>query len=113
MKHSKIRVDKYLSVSFPVRNSLHKEMLYLYCFSNLLLEYAIRKVQANQVELKLSDTNQHLPYVDDVNLLGYNINTINRRTDTLIYTSKEVGLLVNVQKTEEWCLLGCYAVWLL
>jgi hypothetical protein len=33
-------------------------------------------------------------------LLGDNINTINKNTDTLIDASKEVGLEVNIEKTK-------------
>jgi hypothetical protein len=40
-----------------------------------------------------------LPYADDVNLLGDNIGTIKKNTDTLIDASKEVGLEINVGKT--------------
>jgi hypothetical protein len=67
------------------------------CFA---LEYAIRKVQENQVRLKLNGTHQLLAYADDVNLLGDNIDTINKNTETLIDESKEVGLEVNVEKTK-------------
>jgi hypothetical protein len=63
-------------------------------------EYAIRKVQENQVGLKLNGTHQLLAYADDVNLLGDNIDTINKNTESLIVTSKEVGLEVNVDKTK-------------
>jgi hypothetical protein len=35
-----------------------------------------------------------------VNLLGDNIDTINKNTETLIDASKEVGLEVNVEKTK-------------
>jgi hypothetical protein len=41
-----------------------------------------------------------LAYADDVNLLGDNIDTINRNTETLTDSSKEVGLEVNVEKTK-------------
>jgi hypothetical protein len=41
-----------------------------------------------------------LAYADDVNLLGDNIDTINKNTQTLINASKEVGLEVNVEKTK-------------
>jgi biotin operon repressor len=67
---------------------------------NFALEYAIRKVQENQVELKLNGTHQLLAYTDDVNLLGDNIDTIKKNIETLIDASKEVGLEIKVEKTK-------------
>jgi hypothetical protein len=52
------------------------------------------------VGLKLNGTHQLLAYADDVNLLGDNIDTIKKNTDTLIDASKEVGLERNVEKTK-------------
>jgi hypothetical protein len=72
---------------------------------NFVLEYAIRKIQENQVGLKLNGTHQFLAYADDVNLLGDNIDTIKKNTRTLIDASKEVGLEINVEETK--C---CYLV---
>jgi hypothetical protein len=66
-------------------------MLYHRCFSTLL-KNAIRKVQENQVELKLNGTHQLLAYADDVNLLGDNIDTMKKNTESFIDASKEVGL---------------------
>jgi hypothetical protein len=37
---------------------------------------------------------------DDVNLLGDNIDTIKKNTETLIDASKDVGLEINVEKTK-------------
>jgi hypothetical protein len=57
-------------------------------------------VTVNQVGLKLNGTLQLLAYADDVNLLGDNIDTIKKNTETLIDASKEVGLEINVEKTK-------------
>jgi hypothetical protein len=48
----------------------------------------------------LNGTHQLLAYVDDVNLLGDNVDSINKNTETLIGASKEVGIEVNIEKTK-------------
>jgi hypothetical protein len=50
--------------------------------------------------LKLNGTHQLVAYADDVNLLGNNIDTINKNTQTLIDASEEVGLEINVERTK-------------
>jgi hypothetical protein len=52
------------------------------------------------VRLKLNGTHRLLAYADDVNLLRDNIDTIKKNTETLIDTSKEVGLEIKVEKTK-------------
>jgi hypothetical protein len=46
-------------------------------------------------------------YADDVNLLGDNIDTIKKKTRTLIDTSMEDGLEVNTERTK-YMLLSCH-----
>jgi hypothetical protein len=58
-------------------------MLCCHFFFNFASEYAIRKVQLNQVTLEFNGTNQISVYADDVNLLGDNTNTIKENTNTL------------------------------
>jgi hypothetical protein len=52
------------------------------------------------VGLKLNETHQLLAYADDVNLLGDNIDTIKKNTETLIDASKEVGLEIRMDLGE-------------
>jgi hypothetical protein len=85
--YSKVHIS-----SFPIQNCLKLGNALSPLVFNFALEYAIRKVQENQVGLKLNGTHQLLAYADDVNLLGDNMDTIKKDTETLTDTSKEVGL---------------------
>jgi hypothetical protein len=49
------------------------------------------------VGLKFNGTYQLLAYADDVSLLGDNIDTIKKNTETLIAASKEVGIEINTE----------------
>jgi hypothetical protein len=67
---------------------------------NFALQYAIGRVQEKLVELKLNETYQMLVYADDVILLGDNIDTVKKNTETLIDAGKEVGIEINAEETK-------------
>jgi hypothetical protein len=68
-------------------------------FFNSALEYAIRKVQENQVGLVLNGTHQLFVYAD-INLLGISKNIIKENTDILLEARRDDGLEVNAEKTK-------------
>jgi hypothetical protein len=89
-----------LSAKSPIQNGLEQGDALSSLIFNFSLENAIRKVQENQVGLKLNGAHQLLTYVRDVNLVGGNINTIKKNAETQIDASKKVGLEVNAEKTK-------------
>ena len=66
---------------------------------NFALGYAIRKVQKTNLGLDMNGTNQVLTYAD-LNLIGDDIRTIQRKVDVLSNVCKHIGIAVNVENTK-------------
>ena len=64
------------------------------------MEYAIRRVQVNQDDLKLNGTHQLPAYADDVNILGGSVHTVKKNAEALVAATKEIGLEVNAHKNK-------------
>jgi hypothetical protein len=77
-----------LSDKFHIQTGLKEGDALSPLFFNVAVQSAIRKVQENQVGLKLNRTHQLLIYADVMNLLGDNMITVKKNTETLIDTSK-------------------------
>jgi hypothetical protein len=98
--YSEVHIGSHFSENFPVQNGLKQGVALSPLLFNVALDYVISKVQENQVGLKLNGTHQLLAYADEGNLLGDDIDTINKNTETLIGAGKEVGIEGNTEKTE-------------
>ena len=98
--HSRARTGNHFSDMFPIRNDLKQgDCLSPFLF-NFALDFAIRRVQENQQNLKLNGTHQLTVYTDDINVQVRSLYTTKKNTEAVVIVSKEVCLEVNAEKTK-------------
>ena len=98
--YSRVRVGRFLSDAFPIHCGLKQVDALSPLISNFALEYAIRRVQENRIVLDMNGKYQLIVYADDVSMLGEQTQTIRENTEFFIKASKDIGLLVNSDKTK-------------
>jgi hypothetical protein len=96
-----------LSDKFPIQDGLKQGHVLSPLLFNFALEYAIRKIQENQVGVEMNGTHQLLGYADNVNLLGDGTNTLKENTETLFEASMDIGLEISAEKTK-YMIMSCH-----
>jgi hypothetical protein len=77
--YSRVCIGKNLSDKFTVQNGQKQGDAFSPLLFNITVEYAIRRVKENKEGLILNVTHQLLPYADNVNIVGENVDTIQKK----------------------------------
>jgi len=88
--YNRVQVGNNVSDRFPIRNGLQQGDTLSPVLFNFALEYATRRVQVNQDDLKLNGTHQLLAYANDVNILGGSIHTLKENAEALVVATREI-----------------------
>jgi hypothetical protein len=74
---------------------------------NFALKYAIRKVQENEEGIELNGMHQILVCADNINTMGKNIHTINKKREALLQAGWDTGLDLNTEKIK-YVVMSCH-----
>jgi retron-type reverse transcriptase len=96
--YSTVRIGKFQSDKFHIQNGLKQGDALSPLLFNFALEHAVRRDLENQEGPKFKGTQQLVAYADDVNIVGENIDTIEKNTQALIDASNQFGLEFNPEK---------------
>ena len=93
--YSRVWVGKHLSDLFPIKNRLKQGHALLPLLFNFALEYASRRVQVNQDDLKLNGTHQIWFTLMENNILAGKVCAIKKNIEALVDVTMDIGLEVN------------------
>jgi len=90
---------------FPIKNGLKQGDAFFIIGSQLCFTVCHKRVQVNQVGLKLNDTHQLSVVVvvvddNDDDTMGGSVHTTQKNLEALVAASKETGLEENADKTK-------------
>jgi len=95
----KVRYRGKLSDQFETKSGLRQGDVLSPILFNLALEKVVRGTEAGH-EMKLNGKTGILAYANDIIILGYTKNEIRSTTESLINSSKKMGLSINEDKTK-------------
>ena len=105
--YSRVRIGRFFSDAIQINCGRKQGDSLSPLLFNFALEYAIRRVQENGIGLELNGKHQFLVYVDDANMLGENLQTVQETTEIAIKASKDIGLEVNSEKAK-YMITSCH-----
>jgi hypothetical protein len=97
---NRVLIGQNLNGKFPIQNGLKLGDALSPLLFNIALQHVTRRVQQNQEGLNLNGTHQLLSCADDGNIVGENIDTIQKDKEALLDAGKEISLEVNPEKTK-------------
>jgi hypothetical protein len=88
MKPAVQSMQAKISDKFPVQNGMKEGHTLSPLPFNFAMKFAIRRVQEKQEGLKFNGTHQLLACADDINIVGENIDTLNKNPEAVLFASE-------------------------
>jgi len=95
-----VKIGTIMTDCFKVGTGLQQEDELAPNLYNIALEYVIRQLSVQTTQTVFHKSVQLIGYADDMNIMGRTNKAISDVYDELEETAKEVGLIINVDKTK-------------
>jgi hypothetical protein len=88
--YSRVQLGKHLSDTFPINKALNQRSALSLLLLNYALEYAMRRVQANQDGFKINGTHLLPVYADYLNTLDESTHNIYKIKEVVLVAGHEI-----------------------